>query len=674
MQHDISKLMTGQWSARKKENERKEATKLPLLLSRAMEGRPITSQSHFLALPLEVLAEIMALIANDKAALSALALVNSDCRQLARSYQFVEVCFDYGPRSRKLLERLLDEAQARADAASNTTVPLFIGSCIRQVKVQPASRHVAAAHKDLWVANWGDPGHVLSQQQMDELRNNAAYEYLIKYRQPILKVLAQAMPHLDSLSWNDEMCLDIEAFGTLARLPLQDLNFSGAYIGVPFSLDSPLVPQATQLQSLSLGISSCKEPMHARGVTSSGKPKKSKKLSSLISSFLQHSCGSLESLTIKASGSKVEKFRGHETMTFPRLRYLDLASGTSYPDLVAWSSFLSAPLRHLSLPVNGPNMSKQYMSDCPTFQDLETLIVPSLSMDVELANLIADFVLQHSHVSKLSVQNGTPYLLDQQILPTLASGEWSNLTSLSISWRYLENASSSGTEQAYTHIAAESLAAITRIKSLEQLCLSAGEAIDEAAGWRQYWLPDHNDLRIRLQGLDNLQKLAFSRDTYKIPDEIPFRDIESYYDDRWVTQAEFNDALSLPHFGPVDHGRLRIRQRHDTRATDSGDSDDVDNYGFEEDDDDINVHVDVNNFAPNDMVWERAHLYRMLNEAEQYAAVLPNLKWVFCGQRPMSVKATEGSEEKVFQATPLTNQRDPLGKILAPIFEMKGGN
>ncbi|KAL6693052.1 hypothetical protein J3F84DRAFT_396529 [Trichoderma pleuroticola] len=637
-----------------------------------MEGRPITSQSHFLALPPETLAEIMALIANDKAALSALALVNSDCRQLARSYQFVEVCFDYGPRSTRLLQRLVDEAHAREDAASGTTAPLFIGSCIRQVKVQPASRHVAAAHKDLWVANSGDPGHSLSQQQMDELRNKAAYDYLLKYRQPILKVLAQAMPHLDSLSWNDEMCLDIEAFKTLARLPLQHLEFSGAYVGVPFSLESPLVSHPMQLQSLSLGISSCKEAMHARGVTSSGKPKKSKKSSSLTSSLLQHSCESLESLIIKGSGSKVEKFRGHETMRFPRLRYLDLASGTSYPDLAAWSSFLAAPLRHLSLPLNGPNTSKQYMSDCPTFHDLETLVVPSLSMDTELAKLIADFVLQHSHVRKLSVQNSTPYFLDQQIHPALASGEWTNLTSLSISWRYPENVTPPDPQQAYTHIAAESLAAITRIKSLEQLCLSAGEAIDEAAGWRQYWLPDHDDLRMRLQGLDNLQKLAFSRDTYKIPDELPFRDIESYYDDRWVTQAEFNDAISLPHFGPANHGRLRFRQRHDARPiAPRDDDDDVDDYGFEREDYEINVFVDVNNFAPNDRVWERAHLYRMLKEAEQYATVLPNLKWVFCGQRPMSVEATEGSEEKIFKATPLTDQRDSLGKILVPIFEMK---
>lgn len=362
-------------------------------------------------------------------------------------------------------------------------------------------------------------------------------------------------------------------------------------------------------------------------------------------------------------------------MSFPRLRYLDIGSGTSYPDLAAWSSFLSAPLRHLSLPLHGLNTSKQYMSDCPTFQDLETLVVPTLSMDMELAKPIADFVLQHSHVSKLSVQNSTPYLLDQHILPALANEQWLNLTSLSISWRYPANITSSDTQQAYTHIAAESLAAITRIRTLEQLCLSAGEAIDEAAGWRQFWLPDHDDLRLRLQGLDNLQKLAFFRDTYMIPDEIPFRDIESYYDDRWVTQAEFDDALSLPHFGPANQGRLRLRQRHDARAADSvDDDDDVDDYGFEREDYEINVHVDVGNFAPNDMVWERAHLYRMLKEAEQYATVLPNLKWVFCGQRPMSVEATEGSEEKIFKATPLTNQRDSLGEILTPIFEMKGGN
>ncbi|KAL6802775.1 hypothetical protein GGI42DRAFT_342975 [Trichoderma sp. SZMC 28013] len=672
MQHDISNLMTGQWATRNRGNDVQESTKLPLLLSQAMEGHPITSQSHFLSLPLEILAEIMALIANDKPALSSLALVNSDCRQLARSYQFVEVCFDYGPRSTRLLQRLVDEAQARANGASSTTASLFIGSCIRQVTVQPASRHVAAAHKELWEANWGNPGSTVSQQKMDELRSNAAQEYLLNYRQPILKVLEQAMPNLDSLWWNDEMCLDIEAFEILASLPLQTLEFSGAYAGGLLSLESPLGSNATQLQSLSLGISSCKDSMHARGVTSCGKAKKSDRPSSPTSSFLQHSCESLESLTIKASGSKVEKFRGHETMTFPRLRYLDLASGTSYPDLVAWSSFLAAPLRHLSLPLNGPNTSEKYMSDCPTFEDLETLVVPSLSMDTELAKLISDFVLQHTHVSKLSVQNSAPYFLDQQILPALAGGEWSNLTSLSISWRYPETESCcSGTpQQTYTYIPAESLAAIASIKSLEQLCISAGEAIDEVDGWRQFWLADHDDFRMRLQGLENLQKLAFSRDTYMIPDKMPFLDIESYYDDQWVTQAEFNDAEALPNFGPVDQG---LKQRQEAR-TESADGDDVDNYGFEVDDYDIDIHADVNNFAPNDLVWERAHLYRMLKEAEQYAAVFPNLKWVFCGQWPMSVETKEEEEEKTFQAKPLANKRDTEGKVLVPIFEMKGSN
>ncbi|KAL7947014.1 hypothetical protein V8C42DRAFT_299548 [Trichoderma barbatum] len=669
MQHDISNLMSGRWSNRKDENEVKEAPKLPLLLSQVMEGRPITSQSFFLALPPEILAEIMALAADDKATLSSLALVNSDCRQLARSYQFIDVCFDYGPRSRKLLERLLDEAQVRADTASETTSRLFIGSCIRRVRVQPTPRHVAAAHKDLWEAIWGETELIQNREKVDDLQNKAAYDYLIKYRIPILKALEQAMPHLDSLLWYDEMCLDIEVFKTLARLPLQHIKFSGAYVGVPLSLESPVVPQDIPLQSLSLGFSPCIEKMHARGVTGNGNPKKTAKLSSFISSFLMRCCGTLESFTIKASGSKAEQFRGHDTMVFPQLRYLDLASGTSYPDQAAWSSFLAAPLRHLSLPLNGLNKSRRYMSDCPPLKHLETLVVPSLSMNTELAQLVVDFVLQHSHVRKLSIQNGTPQLLDQRILPALANGKWSNLTSLSLSWRDPEVTTPSNPNDA--QIAPEALAAINSIKSLEQLCLSAGES----AGWRHHWLPDHNDLRLRLQDLGNLQKLAFSRDTYQIPEEIPFRDMEGYYDDRWVTQTEYNDAAARPHLDPVERGLLRPTYSYGLQVTDSGDGYVADNYSFEEEDGDYGsdvVGADIDNLVPNDKIWERAHRNRMLWEAEQYAVVLPKLNWVFCGQLPMSVKATEGAEEKIFVATPLSQQRDPLCKILRPIFEMKG--
>lgn len=328
-------------------------------------------------------------------------------------------------------------------------------------------------------------------------------------------------------------------------------------------------------------------------------------LSAFITSFLERCCGTLESLTIKGSNLKAEPFLGRENMAFPCLRYLDLAYTNSSPDPIAWSSLLAAPLKHLSLPMNGLN-TNQYMSAPPIIQSLETLVVPSLSIDIELVELVVNFISLHSHVHKLSIRNGTPQLLDQHIIPFLTNGKWTNFTSLSLSWQ--ANIKSD-------QIAAESLAAINSIRSLEQLYLSVGES----ARWRHRWLPDHNEMRSRLGGLENLKKLAFSRDTYKIPG---------------------------------------------------------DNYGFEEegDEDDSNSGSDINNLISNGKSWERVHRNRMLWEAEQYAALYPKLNWVFCGQLAMSIQTKEGLEGTIREATPLSRERNPRWRHLAQIFEMKGDN
>lgn len=66
-----------------------------LLLDKVMQGRPRTSASRLFMLPAEILAAIIDFLVSNKAALASLALVNSDCRYLAHTRQFVGVHFDY---------------------------------------------------------------------------------------------------------------------------------------------------------------------------------------------------------------------------------------------------------------------------------------------------------------------------------------------------------------------------------------------------------------------------------------------------------------------------------------------------------------------------------------------------------------------------------------------------
>lgn len=106
----------------------------PLMFDRVMEGRPIAAKaSPLLKLPVEVLALVMGHVSSDEQTLASLALVNSDCRQLARSCQFCTVHFDCGPKSSSLLSLLTYETAERS--RSRLTKRPSLGACIRSITV-----------------------------------------------------------------------------------------------------------------------------------------------------------------------------------------------------------------------------------------------------------------------------------------------------------------------------------------------------------------------------------------------------------------------------------------------------------------------------------------------------------------------------------------------------------
>jgi hypothetical protein len=58
----------------------------------------------------------------------------------------------------------------------------------------------------------------------------------------------------------------------------------------------------------------------------------------------------------------------------------------------------------------------------------------------------------------------------------------------------------------------------------------------------------------------------------------------------------------------------------------------------------------------------------MLVQAEKYAAALPGLEWIYCGQWPMAIKKFGNEAPKV--AVPLTKERDNCYTFLKGIFAM----
>ncbi|KAM7215127.1 hypothetical protein V8F06_009445 [Rhypophila decipiens] len=581
MNHDVSELMISSFSGNENDTFGKDKdARLPLLLPKVMEGRPIKSTSLLCRLLPEILGDIMDLIAGDKSTLSALALVNSDCRQLARSCQFADVCFDYSPNSRLLLLQLTKECITRLgqNDPSNTTRPPYIGPCIRRVVVKPRPEWVAHAHSDLYDAIFGDAASDLSPEQRNELSERATDQYIATFRTPVQIAMELAMPHLEALSWHDRLCLDGAFFRTVANLPIRHLSLTGVHIGDIYRLEPPVTPLVVPLESLFLRVRLCSNE--------------------------------------RAHRSKLAADPDADTADADTWRNRSL---------------------HLSVPFNDSPAFKQALSACQPLRDLETLVVPYLDgKGMGTAQPIVDFISRHPHVRKLSIGRSTPQLLDSHLIPLLSDGRWSSLSSLSLVWS--EPIIAVETQPDTATISAASLDGVGSIESLEQLCLSAGQQF----GWRHQWLIDHDAVRLRFRGLAKLKRLAFSRDTYLLPDGVSGHGVERYYEDRLVTSAERNDALERPELDRVGDAV------HMTEGEGDSDGPGVD--------------------SPE--VWERAHRNRMLREAEKYAGVFPHLEWIYCGQWPMKIWNKPVLQGTTRVALPLVKERDSCWTLLERMFAM----
>ncbi|KAF6806095.1 hypothetical protein CPLU01_15931 [Colletotrichum plurivorum] len=624
--------------------------RLPLLFTKVMEGRPAASQSLLFRLPPEILGDIMDLIADEKPSLASLALVNSDCRQLARSSQFAVVTFDYSPASRQLAQLLSTEAVSGGPQLRGR-----IGPCVRRVRVASDPGWVRGSHEELYDSIYGaDRGEITDdwRERIGLLKKKAELEYMAHHQIPILLGIG-AMPNLEAISWLDGLCQSPYFFTTIARSSVQHIKFHGAVSeGLLGSLDQLPAHSFQQVRCLDLKVDLCRDSQHKGGEGTirdcdldtakapdngdSFAKRKPESDCDVIAALIKRCEQSLETLVVyrmfPMNKTEERLSLSSQDINLRNLRTLNLSH--CKVDLTAWRVMLCPSLRHLSMPWG---WDESFLS-CDTLRNLDTLVIPFLKEIPRKPSTVGPlikFLNRHPHIKKLCLDLGTDALINNHLLPCLSNGNWANLSSLSLTWE--GPGMEESTRPHIARVPESALAAIGTLDSLEQLSLTAGVN----CGWRRQWLIDHDVVRESLKGLTRLKRLAISRDTYPVPFDL--EEPEYYYEIKVA--------------GPEDRKLAKKRDWiNELEPIEGSDSETVDEA---------------------DEIWEYAHRYRMFKQAEKYAAMIPTLEWIYCGEWPMNFFGGPVYEDGLWDgqttrkvAWPLARTRDSCWSYLRHTFGM----
>ena len=614
-------------------------TQLALHLDTVMQGRPRASSSRLLQMPAEILANIVNLLIHDKQTLDSLALVNRDCQELARSCQFAEVTFDYSFPTIEIVLCLFRKYILKLQRST-------FGPCIRKFTYAPRGSFIASHHSDL-SACLGEPMLDSFQgENREDIRTEANNTY-VSIRTFLLRAVSTIMPNLETFVVVDRYPLGSNFFQEVIQSSVRHLKLYGVYIEEPWALTPPLTPPIWPLRSLYLDVSLPSTFSAEAAEPGAGEERIDHPMSIFFTTLFRLCNSTLEALTwVLPDTQPAENWRvlslGDKPISFPNLRHLRLLSDDHKLNTLGVLCLLyTSNLRSLEfcsslLQTFAVLLPK--LGDSKPMRNLESLVFPFLPHDDKGCMHTAEFLIQHRHIKKLYIADldlSHDACLDRFIIPVLATANFSNLSCLSLQW-------GGGRHEARheAHISHDSLAAIGAITSLEKLRLGAGVY----TGWRHQWVVDHTKLRASIAGLKRLKMLALTRDTYHMsPDD----DASRYYSERLVGAQELVDAKSRPELDVGDE--LQALQTDTPSAPENG----------------------AENEAPNqedsEKIWERAHRNRMLGLAESYAAVLPELEWMLCGQRPMEIQHLPGFPA-VQKATPLTTKRERCKKFLLSVF------
>lgn len=524
MPPDVLGLLMPTFSGSKDRFGLESVPPLPLSFDRVNDGRPPASTAPLFKIPLEILNLINLHVPSTS--LASFALVNRDCRQLARSRQFASVRFDYSDASLDLLKLLETEVRERAAHNGATRNP-SLGVCIRRITVAT------------------DPGWVSHRLQIDlgqhfanlnvdvrDQRIAAAGEAFFGAYLPWIQSLLRSrigLPHLELLDWEDKIVLSKSFFDDLASSSIQHLKLFRASIDEEFELApiNSLTPQGLLLRTLHLEVTWCMV---------AGKPGRT---GPLCTSILRLCAPTLESLTWDGMVYFPEDLQtltngAWGLLAFPRLRYLRLGE-VKLRDSSVLEAFIHESLVALEVDIANSPIHDRFFGKRGNVASLETFVWDAIKIHQDQS---LDFLEANPQLSCLSIWVAMPTaLLEKRVLPLL-SESFLRLTSLSLTW---DN----------NHISAWALENISSLRSLQQIHLTAGDRFGSGPNWKI----DHKTLRKYLHKLPTLRKIAFSADSYQEPH--PHSQVEEYYDAAELT--DFDPAFLMP---STDERKVRWEQQH----------------------------------------------------------------------------------------------------------------
>jgi hypothetical protein len=621
---DILELFMSMFSGLRKDDYGKQAEVFkPLSIERLMEGRPLKSRASIFSLPVELIGEIVKHIPPQS--LSNFALVNSDCRQLARSRQFSDVRFDYSDNTLGMLRTLISESVSRL--RDGKTKSPSLGACIRRVTITTNSAWITA-RSGLDLGNLNE----MNLEEGQVALKKASEQYFNSYIPMVAAVLENTLPHLESIQWLDTPPVQKDIIQRLAKSGIRHLKLERVKFREPFALETK--GKLWPLQSLSL----CVGPRI--GDYFSTAP--------FCNSILRLSSSSLEhlswsNLSVKADGQTFGSNRV-DSPSFLSLRELRIQS----------VKFVDDSMLQAMLPETNCKIHTLFLGSC--FNDVTVNFIANRGKIESLKSLglqcgdtalkrILEFIAANSQLSQLYFPLSLPVSFINAHLVPLLSKSFTRLTSLSLIWE--------GTE-----IDSEAINVISNIDSLEQLHLSAGCQF----GWKHEWLINHDEMVQDLDRLPNLRRLAFSRDTYAVG--IDFMEVERYYIDYVLDEdvTHFNAFLQIDddepviddagdgeHNGEDNHGS-NDEGGHSGNEQEGTNSSDEEDSGHEAQNVDTDEQESESNSSDDDTEgdetpghgqsfrvrkWEKEHQGRMLSHGDLYFAQFPKLEWLYIGQIPM---------------------------------------